>query len=173
MERDGQNFLSFRTFFWPFISLITGKIKILNIIILPKSTKNHDHMLCCSWDTTHDGCNCYFSFWAIFCPFTPITAWKMKISKKWKKMPGDIIILHKCTKNHNHMIYCSWDMERDRIFYFLLFRTIFWLFIPLKTQKIKILKKWKQPGDIVILHKCTKNHDHMLYCSWDNGVWWM
>ena len=21
------------------------------------------------------------------------------------------------------------------------------------------------PGDIMILHKCTKNQDHMLYCS--------
>ena len=31
------------------------------------------------------GCNCYFSFWTYFCLFTPITAWKMKISKKWKK----------------------------------------------------------------------------------------
>ena len=28
---------------------------------------------------------CYFSFWAILVPFTPITAQKMKISKKWKK----------------------------------------------------------------------------------------
>ena len=32
-----------------------------------------------------DGCNCYFSFWVIFCPFTPLTAQKMKIKKKWKK----------------------------------------------------------------------------------------
>ena len=30
-------------------------------------------------------CNCYFSFWAIFCPFTPVTTWKMKISKKRKR----------------------------------------------------------------------------------------
>ena len=51
-----------------------------DIIILHKCTKNHDHMLYCSWDMKHDGCNCYFSFWAIFCPSTPL-----KISKKWKK----------------------------------------------------------------------------------------
>ena len=30
----------------------------------------------------HDGCNYYFSFWAIFCPFTSLTAGKMKIFKK-------------------------------------------------------------------------------------------
>ena len=29
-----------------------------------------------------DGCNCYFSFWAIFCPFTALTARKMKIERK-------------------------------------------------------------------------------------------
>ena len=50
-----------------------------------KCTKNHDHMLYCSWDMTCDRCNCYFSFWAIFCPFTPLTAQKIKILKKWKK----------------------------------------------------------------------------------------
>ena len=54
-------------------------------IILHTCTKNHDHMLYCSWDMAHDRCNCYFSFWAIFWPFTPVTDQKMKISKKWKK----------------------------------------------------------------------------------------
>ena len=59
--------------------------KILgDIIILHKCTKNHGHMLYCSWDIVHDGCN-YFSFWAIFCPFTPLTAQNTEISKKWKK----------------------------------------------------------------------------------------
>ena len=32
-------------------------------------------------------------------------------------------------------------------------------------QKIKIQKHEKTPGDIIILHNCTKNHDHMLQCS--------
>ena len=51
----------------------------------------------------------YFSLWAIFCPFTTLTAQKVKIKKKIekKKTHGDIIILHKCTKNHNHMLYRS------------------------------------------------------------------
>ena len=30
-------------------------------------------------------CNFYFSFWAIFCPFTPPTAQKLRIFKKWEK----------------------------------------------------------------------------------------
>ena len=53
-----------------------------NIIILHKCTKNRDHMQYCSWDMANDRWNCYFSFWAIFCP---LTAQKIKISKKWKK----------------------------------------------------------------------------------------
>ena len=55
----------------------------------------------------HDRCNFYFSFWAIFCPFTPLTAQKIKIKKKMKKSPGDIIILHMCTKNYDQMMYGS------------------------------------------------------------------
>ena len=56
-----------------------------DIIILNNCTKNHDHMLYCSWDKARDGCNCYFSFWAIVGPFTPLIARTMKIYKKWKK----------------------------------------------------------------------------------------
>ena len=41
------------------------------IIILHKSTKNHDPTLYCSWDMAHDTCDFYFSFWVIFCTFTP------------------------------------------------------------------------------------------------------
>ena len=83
-----------------------------DIIDLHKCTKNHDHMLYCSRDMARNRCNCYFSFWAILCPFTPLTAWKIKIKKKKKKTSGDII-LHKCTKNYDQMIYGSWDMVRD------------------------------------------------------------
>ena len=36
--------------------------------------------------------------------------------------------------------------------------------INTKSQYFENLYK-KKPGDIMILHKCTKNHDHMLYCS--------
>ena len=56
-----------------------------DIIILHTCTKNYDQMMYGSWDMVHDRCNCYFSFWAIFCPFTPLTAQKIKILKKWKK----------------------------------------------------------------------------------------
>ena len=81
-----------------------------DIIILHMDTKNHDHMLYCSWDMAYDGCNFYISFWAIFCPFTQLTAQKIKIKKKKKKSPEDIIILHMCTKHYDLMMYSSSDV---------------------------------------------------------------
>ena len=104
------------------------------------------------------------SFWAIFCPFTPLTTRKIKILKKKKKMPGDIIILHKCTINDNHVIYGSWDMKHDRQIILGLFLH-FYSTNNLKNQNLKKIKQKSQ--DIILLHKCTKNHDHMLYFSWD------
>ena len=44
---------------------------------------------------------------------------KPEKSDFWKneKNAGDIITLHMCTNNHNHIRYSSWDMDWDRIFY--------------------------------------------------------
>ena len=114
-----------------------------DVIILQKWTKNHDQMLYCSWDTAHDGCN-YFLLKANFCTFTPLTAWKMKLKKKMEKNPGDIIILHKCTKNQDHMLYCSWDMARHRYNCYFSFWTILYPFTLLTAQKKKILQKWRK-----------------------------
>ena len=116
-----------------------------DIIPLHKCTKNHDHMLYCSWDIARDRCNCYVLFWAIFCLFTPPSPppppkkkkkkekqpkkWKFQKNEKRKKTPGDII-LHKCTKNHGDILHCSWDMVRDRCNYFS-FWAIFSPFTPL------------------------------------------
>ena len=90
MKHDRQNFFIILDCFFPFNNPKNQNFEKLqkpprDIIILHKCTKNHGHMLYCSWDMVHDKCNCYFSFWAIFCPFTPLTAQKIKILKKWKK----------------------------------------------------------------------------------------
>ena len=84
-----------------------------DIIILHMCTKHYDQMMYGSWDMVRDRCNSYFSFWAIFCPFTSLTAQKIKIFKKWKKLM-EISFLHKCTKNYDQMMYSSWDMLHDR-----------------------------------------------------------
>ena len=112
-----------------------------------------------------------FYFGLIFCPFTTLTTQKTKTLKKWKKTPGDIIILHTCSINNNHTMYGSWNMKCDGQ-NFLSFWTMSCSFNPAKTWKIKILKKWKKtPRDIIILHKCPKNHYATLFLRYD--AWWM
>ena len=95
--------------------IIFGLLLPGGFIILRKCTKNHDHMLHCSWDTARDGCNFFFSFWAISCAFILLTTKKKsKLKKKRKnKKSTDISSFYTCTKNYDHMMYGSWDMVRD------------------------------------------------------------
>ena len=76
-----------------------------------------------------------------FRPFTPLKTPKNKILKKWKNFL-EISSFYTCNKNRN-LMYGSWDMEWDRQ-NFLLFWIAFCPFIPLWTQKIKILRKLKK-----------------------------
>ena len=87
-----------------------------------------------------------------FLPFYPPKNPKNQNFEKMKQPPGDIIILHMCTINDNHMMYGSRDMERDRQNH-LSFWTIVYC---ITSRKIKFWKTEKMPGDIIILHKCTK-----------------
>ena len=98
-----QNFLSSWTVFCPLTPLTTPKIKILKTwkkkekkhleisSFYTSVPKNHEHILYCSWDMACDRCNYYFSFWAIFCPFTPPPPTnnpKNQNFEKMKNMPG-------------------------------------------------------------------------------------
>ena len=98
--------------------------------------------------------------------------WGMVHDIKNENVFLDAIILHLCTKNHDHMMYACWDMACDRhgswnirCNSFLSFRAIFCLLTLLTTQKIKILKK--KPADIIILHLCQMNDNQIIYVSWD------
>ena len=85
------DFFLISEYFCPFALLTTWKIKILkkwkktlgDITVLHMCTINENHRMYVSWDMEHDRHNC-FSFWTIFCPFTPLTSQKTKILKKWK-----------------------------------------------------------------------------------------
>ena len=102
-----------------------------------------------------------------FLPFQPPNNPKNQTFEKLKKSPGDIIILHKCTKIHDHMLHCSLDMAHNEFNYFL-FWAIFYPFTSLTAQKNQNFEKMKKtPGNIIILHMCTKNYDQMMYGSWD------
>ena len=68
--------------------------------------------------------NIIFCHFGKFFPHLPPKNPKNQNFEKMKKIPGDIIILHKCAKNQDHMLHCSWDMACDRcivIFHFGLF----------------------------------------------------
>ena len=70
----------------------------------------------------------FLSFWSMLSP----NNLENQNFEKMKKMPGDIIILEMCTINETYM-------ERDE--FFLILDCFFFLFTPLTTHKIKILKK--------------------------------
>ena len=89
--------------------------------------------------------------------------------EKLKNAPGDIIILHKCTKNHDYMLYCSWDMARDRCNFYFSFWAIFCPFTPLTTQKIKILKSWKRCMEISSFYICIPKI--MIRCCTIPEIW--
>ena len=144
-ERDRQNFFSFWINLPPNyqeIKILKKWKKRLEISSFCLCTKNHDHMLCCSWNMACDWCN-YFSFWAISYPFTPLKSQKINFSLNKNKKTSRDIILHKLIKNNHHKLDCFWDMVHDGYNYFS-FWTIFFPFTPLTARIIKMLKKWKK-----------------------------
>ena len=70
----------------------------------------------------------FFVIFGHFLPIHPPNNPKNQNFEIIKKMPGDII-LFLCTTNDNHMMYCSWDIERNR-HNFLSFWVIFTLLAP-------------------------------------------
>ena len=124
----------------------TGDINILH-----KFTKSHDHMLYCSLDMARNRFN-YFSFLGYFLPFYLPNSPKIQNLEKVKKTPMEISSFYQ--KSWSYMLHCSWDMVYDGCNY-LSFWAIFCPFIPLKAQKIKILKKWKKHLEISSFYICV------------------
>ena len=74
------------------------------------------------------------------------------------KIAGDIIILHMCNINDNHMMYSSWDTERDgQNFFVILDRFLLSPILPPSNLGNQIFEKMKKPI----------NDNHMMYGSWD------
>ena len=69
-----------------------------------------------------------------------------------------------CTKNHNYMIYGS-QKQAETGRFFCYFRPFF-IFTPLMIMENKFLKKnEKVPRNIIVLHMCAINEDHLMYYS--------
>ena len=56
-------------------------------------------------------------------------------------------------------------MTHDRCNFIFHFRLYFSLLSPNRPENENFNEMKKTPGDIIILYKCNKNNDHMLYCS--------
>ena len=106
----------------------------------------------------------FFSFCHLdyFLHFYPPNNLKNQNFEIMKKPPGASITLNMCTINENHMMYGSWDMEHDRQ-NFLSFWTVFCPLLPWQPKESKFWKMKKTARDIIILHKCTINDNHMMY----------
>ena len=88
-------------------------------------------------------------------------------SAKMKKASGDVIILHMCTKNHNHiwcMLYEIWSAID--IVIFCNFGSFFAL-LPFNPKNQSLKKNKKMPGNVIILENCTINNNYMMYGSSD------
>ena len=112
----------------------------------------------------------FFLFWVIFCPFTSLTARKIKTFKKGKKKHLEISSFYNNVPKIMIICYAVPEILHvtDVIVFFFHFELFFALLPPKQPEKSKFKKKAKKtPGDIIILQQCTKNHDHMLYCSGD------
>ena len=162
-----HNFLSFWVIFCPFTPLLVPKIKVWKKIrryfLFHMCTINKD-----SWDIRHNRQK-FLSSWIIFCPFIPIINQKIKVLEKWKKTPGNIIILHFLPRMI--IIWCMVpDISSSTGKLFSHFGPFFVLL--LKNQNFE-----KKPGDIISLHLCTTNDNHMMYgsldirCNWQSFLW--
>ena len=172
-KHDGQNFLSFWTIFHPFTPLTTWKITILikwekAWIYYHFPHVYHKGQLYDVWFLRYETWQTNFlSFWTVFCPLTPLTAQKIKILKNWKKTWR---YYHFTQEYHKSWLYAILFLrygEWQVFFFFSPFWAIFCPFTLPNSPKNQNFKKMKKiPGDI-IFQWCNKNHDHMLYCSWD------
>ena len=114
-----------------------------DIIVLHMCTKNHNHndvwLLRCGVRQN------FLSLWTIFCPFTKKNQkfWKteknsLEISSFYKSVP----------KNHDHMLYCSVDIARNKFNCYFSFQAFFLpLYLP-NSPKNQNLEKWKKPLEI-------------------------
>ena len=103
-------------------------------------------------------------FGSSFAFLPPLKPEKSEFWKKWKKLL-QITSFYICIQNH--MIYSSWDTEWDGQNFFFYFGPFFALSSPNNPENQTFEKTKKTAGDILILHMCTINDDHMMYGSSD------
>ena len=128
-----------------------------------------------TWSTT-DRSFCHFG---LLFALLPTNNTKNQNFEKMRKRPGDIIILHKCTKNNDNILYCSWDMTCDRCNFFW-GGGYFLPFYPLTAQKLNIFKNWERLLEIssfytyapkFMVRWCTVPEIWSIMDGWKNDIW--
>ena len=108
----------------------------------------------------------FLSFWAIFCPFSPLTTWKIKMltlkKNTWR-------YYHFTHLHHKWLSYDVWFLRygaRQREFFAILDHFLPF-YTPMDPENQNFKKMKKTPKDIIISQMCIKNDSHMMYISWD------
>ena len=98
-----------------------------------------------------------------FLPFYPPKNLKNQNFEKMKKLL-DIVILHVYQKSQSYNVqFLRYRVIRTEFFVIL---GHFLALYPSNNPENQNFEKMKKaPGDVIILHMCTKNHDHMTYVS--------
>ena len=126
--------------------------------------QNLDDLIYSSWDIKHTG---------HFFPFYPPKNLQNQNFEKLKKLL-EISSFYTCIKNHNYMMYGSWDTEWDGQNFFVILGHFSPFYhtppaTPLMIPKIKILKKkWKECLEILSFYTymCTINDDDIWFLKY-------
>ena len=82
-----------------------------------------------------------------------------------KKFAGDVIILHMCTKNHNHNDLWFLRYGALQTEFFVIMDCFLPFYDPMDPKNQNFEKMKKRPGDIIILYMFIINYSHTMYGS--------
>ena len=105
--------------------------------------QNLDDMIYSSWDIEQNKLKLLIL--GHFLPFYPPKNLKNQNFEKCKNLLK-ISLFYTCTKNHNHMMYGSWDMECDRQNFFVIMDCFLPFYFPMDPENQNLEKKKKNPG---------------------------